>query len=122
MAIIREENIPAEKNYWKEVVYQIAFEGTEMDMGQGVVRVTSAERLVAGSADDTPVLTPEGAMQYRRSSPTLTPPIQSSLAEEVGSGISIDGITPAQVFSWLSKWTDYKKGEDVPGLVLPDVP
>lgn len=111
MAIIKEENIPASTTYWKEVIKAISFEGRELDETQGRITILSTQRQITSAEDETPVLL-DGHRVYRNN----VEPITLDLATELAENVTIDGITTQQVFSFLSKWTDYKKGENVPGL------
>lgn len=112
MAIIKTEEIPAETKYYKEVISQITFQGREQDLFEGSIVIGSVKRLVQNDAPNyTPILDAEGNKQY------ITGNTETfNLAVELQENISIDGLTAQQVFAWLSKWTDYKKGEVVEGM------
>ena len=112
MAIYKETIIPEVNETHKEIIESIIFEGKEMDLGKASIQVHSIGRKVDPETKD-PVLV-DGEFEYKG----VGEIIETTLLDE--AGISIDGITTEQVFSWLSKWTDYKKGEVVEGLELPE--
>lgn len=108
MAIYRDTNIPAVNKKHKEIIERIIFEGKTMDFGEANIQVYSIAREV--DPDTLEPIEIEGEYQYVG----VPEVIKTTLAEE--QNIVIDGISTMQVFAWLSKWTDYKKGENVPGL------
>lgn len=99
MAIIK--NIP--QQYQKEVITKISFEGLELDLYSGSIVMGSIDRECDASGDSTaPYSYSNGKTEA------------FDLAQELADNVTIDGITAQQVFAWLSKWTDYKKGEYTP--------
>lgn len=99
MAIIK--NIP--QKYQKEVITKISFEGLELDLYSGSIVMGSIDRECDSSGDS---IAPYNYSNGKTEA--------FDLAQELSDNVTIDGITAQQVFAWLSKWTDYKKGEYTP--------